>query len=504
MKKKSLLLLLACVFALGMLLAGCGDSGSTDSSDEATSDSTITIGCSYIAANTNPVDSAWDLTSHGISEGIYMQDAEGNLVSRFVSNLERQDDLTWKAELTNDVKFSDGSDCDAQAIADCMNYLQKNNEMTNGTAGVVKFTAEDDGTLTIVTERPTPVMDSLLAEWCNVVFKQDGENFIYTGPYMVEKLDSEVSLALVPNPYYDDRAGDRSNVTLKVFSDAAAMQQAFEAGEIDIMFGLTPDVAEKLSADGFTVKDYDAGYQYFAFTNIKEGPMADANVRKAINMILDRDEMVKALKAGRVANGIFAQYYSFAGDVKETTDVDAAAKLLEEAGYAKNADGIYEKDGKALNIHLVTYSARADLPILMQLAASQLTAAGIDSKTDVVDDINASLEAGEYDVALYAQHTAPSGEPSAFLNMALVKDGSRNYAGYSNDEVDALLAKMGETEPGADRDQLSKDVQAIVAEDLPIIYLVDPQWHVALSEKVADYVPYCGDYYCVNAELGLK
>ena len=488
MKKKSLLLLLACFFALGMLLTGCGNSGSSDSSDEATSDGTITIGCSYIAANTNPVDSAWDLTSHGISEGIYMQDADGNLTSRFVSNLERQDDLTWKAELTNTVKFSDGTDCDAQAIADCMNYLQKNNEMTNGTAGVVKFTAEDDGTLTIVTERPTPVMDSLLAEWCNVVFKQDGENFIYTGPYMVEKLRRFYL-------YFAQHILD---------GQMAQWGQAFEAGEIDIMFGLTPDVAEKLSADGFTVKDYDAGYQYFAFTNIKKGPMADANVRKAINMILDRDEMVKALKAGRVANGIFAQYYSFAGDVKETTDVDAAAKLLEEAGYAKNADGIYEKDGKALNIHLVTYSARADLPILMQLAASQLTAAGIDSKTDVVDDINASLEAGEYDVALYAQHTAPSGEPSAFLNMALVKDGSRNYAGYSNDEVDALLAKMGETEPGADRDQLSKDVQAIVAEDLPIIYLVDPQWHVALSEKVADYVPYCGDYYCVNAELGLK
>ena len=501
--KKRLVLVLTGIIALAMILAGCGGSDNGGASEEATADGPIVIGCSYVAGNTNPVDSAWDLTSHGISEGIYMQDAEGNLVSRFVSKLERKDDLTWKAELTNAVKFSDGSDCDAKALADCMNYLQKNNEMANGTAGVVKFTAEDDGTLTIVTERPTPVMDSLLAEWCNVVFKEVDGDFIYTGPYMVKKLDSEVSLEMEPNPYYDDRAEQRSDVTLKVFSDAAAMQQAFEAKEIDLMFGLTPEVAETLKGEGFTVKDFDAGYQYFGFTNVKKGPMADVNVRKAINLILNREDMVTALKAGRVANGIFAQYYSFAGDVEEKTDVAEAAKLLEGAGYSKNADGIYEKDGKKLSIHMVTYSARADLPILMQLSASELTEAGIESKTDIVDDINASLEGGDYDLVFYAQHTAPSGEPSAFLNMALAEGGSRNYAGYNNDKINDLLKKMGETEPGADRDQLSKDIQKIVAEELPIIYMVDPQWHVALSERVANYEPYCGDYYTVNAELGL-
>jgi peptide/nickel transport system substrate-binding protein len=432
-----------------------------------------------------------------------MQDKDGNLVSRFVSKLERKDDLTWHAELTGDVKFSDGTDCDAKAIADCMNYLQENNEMTQGTAGKCKFTAEDDGSLTIKTEKQTPVMDSLLAEWCNVVFKQDGDDFIYTGPYKVKKLDSGASLELEPNEYYDDRAGDRSDVTLKVFSDTAAMQQAFEAGEVDLMFGLTAETADTLKEKNFTVKDYDAGYQYFGFTNLKDGPMKDADVRKAINLVLNRDDMITALKAGRVANGIFAQYYSFAGDVKEETNAEEAAKLLESAGYTKNDEGFYEKNGKKLTLHMVTYSARADLPVLMQLAASQLTKAGIDSKTDVVDDINASLEGGDYDLVFYAQHTAPSGEPSAFLNMALSKDGSRNYAGYSNDKVNKLLEKMGETEPGEERDQQSKDIQAIVEEDLPIIYMVDPQWHVALSERVKDYEPYCGDYYCVNAELGL-
>ena len=518
--------MLALAMAASLWVSGCGssskDEGTTKAAEAATTaaataeateaatqaadqkDTTpIVLGCSYIANNTNPVDSAWDLTAHGISEGIYMQNAEGELVSRFVTDMTRDDDLTWTAALTNAVKFSDGSDCDAQALADCMNYLQENNSMTNGTAGKVTFTAESADKLKIVTERPTPVMKSLLAEWCNVVFKQAGDDFIYTGPYMVKKLDSGVSLELTPNPYYDDKADQRSDVTLKVFSDTATMQQAFEGGEIDLMFGLTPEAAEILTGEGFTVKDYDAGYQYFAFTNLKDGPMADAAVRAAINQIIDRTEMTTALKGGRPANGIFAQYYSFAGDSAPATDVEAAAKALEGLGYAKNADGIYEKDGKALSIHMITYSSRADLPLLMQLTASQLAKAGVDSTTEVVDDIGAALEAGEYDLAFYAQHTAPSGEPSAFLNMALAEGGSRNYAGYKNDKVDELLKKMGETEPGAERDQISKDIQAIVAEDLPIIYLVDPQWHVALSDRVSDYVPYCGDYYCVNADLGL-
>lgn len=514
--RKLLALALVGMLAALALFVGCSSSSSSSSStsgsqasasgsaaSSAQADDSIVIGCSFIAGNLNPVDSAWDLTAHGISEGVYMQDAQGNLVSRFVSDLTRKDDLTWEAKLTNQVKFSDGTDCDAQALADCLNYLQKNNEMTNGTAGVVTFTVVDDDTLEIVTTKPTPVMQSLLCEWCNVVFKQDGDNFIYTGPYMVKELDSDVSIALEPNPYYDDKAANRPNVLLKVFKDAATMQQAFQSGEIDIMFGLTPEVAKTLEAEGFTVKAFDAGYQYFAFANVASGPMADENVRQAVNMIINRDDMVTALNGGSVASGIFAHYYSFAGDVQEKTDVDAAASLLEAAGYTKNDKGIYEKDGQPLQVKLTTYSARADLPILMQLASSELTEAGIECSTEVVDDINTVLEGGAYDVVLYAQHTAPSGEPSAFLNMALAPGGSRNYANYENSEINDLLDQMGKTEPGADRDKLSKDIQAIVAEDLPIIYLVDPQWHVALSDRVSDYEPYCGDYYVVNAQLGL-
>ena len=139
----------------------------------------------------------------------------------------------------------------------------------------------------------------------------------------------------------------------------------------------------------------------------------------------------------------------------------------------------------------------------MQLVSSELTKAGIDCSTEIVDSIGTVLTDGNYDIAFYAQHTAPSGEPGAALNMFFTEGGSRNYEGYKNEEIDKLLDELAATEPGPERDAIAQQIQAIVFEDLPVYYLVDPQWHVALSDRVADYVPYCGDYYVVNAELGL-
>ena len=63
----------------GALLLGTMGSMMTAQAEDAADE--IVLGCGYVADNTNPVDSAWDLTSHGISEGIFMQDAEGNLVA---------------------------------------------------------------------------------------------------------------------------------------------------------------------------------------------------------------------------------------------------------------------------------------------------------------------------------------------------------------------------------------------------------------------------------------
>ena len=494
---------LAICIVLALALSGLLAAATAEDARE-----TIVIGVTNVIDKVDPTygGNPWSLTADGLSETIYMQNESGELVSHIAEDLVQVDDLTWELTLKEGVKFSDGTELDAEAVANSMNTVMSLNPNASNTAGVITFAAKDARTVTLTTERKTTVMKSILTEWQNVVFKgSEEEGYVFTGPYMLKGLNPGVSVELTPNPYYDDRAAERPDVTLLCFKDTTSMQQAFEAGEIDMAFTVTNEIAEDLEARGFTVKNFDAGYQYFAIPNLSKAPLNDPNVVKAIDLLIDREAMQIVLRGGRIATGFFATYYSFAGEVEKTTDVEAAKALLAEAGYAdSDGDGYLDKDGAALELALTTYAYRPDLPVLMQLTASALDAAGIKVTTGIVDNIDEYLGEGNFDIAFYAQHTAPTGEPANGLNMFFRTEGSKNHNGYSNADVDAKLDQLGELEVGDERNAIAKEIQSIVAADGAMYFLIDPEWHIAVSDKLADYVPYCGDYYVVNPQLGLK
>lgn len=462
----------------------------------------MVIGQTWVVSNTDPTDSSvpWSMTSHGVSETVFMLDQNGKLYSRFIASFERIDELTWKATTKNEAKFSNGDIVDATAIADCMNAIQQANPLSNATAGVISFEALDEKTLQVKTERPLQRLDSLLTEWSNIVFKklEDG-SFVYTGPYRIESLQEGVELNLHPNPEYPD-AKERSKIRVMAFKDATAMKLAFESGEVDMAFTVTPEVAKMLQDSGKIVKTLDAGYQYFGIFNLNSEILKEKAVREAIHLGIDREDYIKALHGGRIATGFFAQYYDFAGDSVLKPNVDEAKRLLDEAGYTLQ-DGIRVKDGKKLSIRLVTYPSRPDLSVIMQIMASQLKDLGFEVTTEVVDGIDKVATAGEFDFILYAQHTAPTGDPSFSLNQFFRTEGPKNFSGYSSAEMDTLLDELGREQDEAKRVEIAKKAQALILEDLPVLYLVDPQWHVALSERLAGYQPYNGDYYIVNSQL---
>ena len=194
------------------------------------------------------------MIGHGIAEGVYKVDEEGNLVSRFIKELNQVDENNWESTLNEDVMFSDGEKVDAKALAKCMNEITEKNPISQGTVGAIKFEATGDYSVKINTEKVTKTLSSVLSEWTHVVYKEDKDgNYIFTGPYTVKNLDAGIQLDLQPNEYYPN-AEKRSDVIVKAFEDTSAMKLAFESGEIDMAFNLPVDVSKMLESEKHIVE----------------------------------------------------------------------------------------------------------------------------------------------------------------------------------------------------------------------------------------------------------
>ena len=502
---KMLLMMMAVLLVFISCSKGKGE-GDKKGASEPKTVKTVNVGQGYVASGLDPGDggTGWALTSHGISENLYFVNKKGELDTRLVESISQKNDNEWEVKLKKDILFSDGTKVDAKAVSDALNRTNEKNAIARGTAGALKFSPIDEFTVNIKSEKPTKIMKAVLAEWTNVIYKvNDKGEFIFTGPFAVESLTPNTEVKLAPNKYFPD-AEKRPNVTVKEFKDPNALKLAFENNELDIAVSIPSEFAESLQKSGHTLKPMEVGYQYFAFVNLTNKVLSNAKVREALDLAINRDEMIASLHGGKKPTGFFAGYFPFTGKADISSDVNKAASLLDEAGWKLNTQGIREKDGKPLSLTLVTYPQRPDLVTLMQVMSSQLKKMGIDTKTEISENIGEVGASKKFDIMLYAQHTASTGVPTFSLNQFFRPKASNNYTGYSSKEFEDVMKKLDATGDQQEMIKLAVEAQDILKKDRPVLFLVDPVWYVGLSDKVKDYEVWGADYYIVRADLTVK
>ena len=214
--------------------------------------------------------------------------------------------------------------------------------------------------------------------------------------------------------------------------------------------------------------------------NMRNVHLRQIAVRRAIATALDRPNLVRATvgqfdPAAQVLNNRMyvnnQPEYEATNDGKyEHGDADAARRLLEGAGYTLGPDGIYVQRGKRLSLQLMT-TAKDRLRInTMQVIASQLKAAGIETHTlpnlNIFGDRSTptSLESGDFDMALYAWISAPFVTPnrSVYETPDGRSTGQQNYTGAGNSRVDRLFRDSAAETTGHGRDHREPDRQADV------------------------------------------
>lgn len=327
MKRRIIALLLTAVMSFS--LAAC--SGSKEKATEGGAEEQYVN--TYLAADPTTLDPS--LRSDTYSSDILMnsmeslirvgqRDGEYTFVPGDAETWESDETGTvWTFHLGEDRKWSDGEPVTAdqyvyslQRTADpetgspnsffvspIKNYAAiSEGEMAPEELGVE---APDEHTLVITLENPMPsFLESTdasvfypqrqeIVEQYGEQYGADFDKFVYNGPFKVTEWTHNSSIKIEKNEnYWDAENVDLDYVTYQIMSDTAAIMNAYESGQIDVITVSSQEELQKYQADDSNVyTKISGGTISFAFYNTEDELFSNANIRKAFTMAVDQEKV---------------------------------------------------------------------------------------------------------------------------------------------------------------------------------------------------------------------
>lgn len=295
--------------------------------------------------------------------------------------------------------------------------------------------------------------------------------------------------------YWDEGLPHFDRVVVQIMGDATAKVNAIRNGELDYVAGgeLPLNQLEELGQTAGLVRapSGDTPAHDFLFFNTAHEALSNPDVRKAIAMAIDREQVVTSGYQGAAiaAVGPFPPVFDtlFPDEADTYDDVvpfdpEGARALLDSAGF-----------GDGLNLRLLYSSASFSVgtPVAATIRAL-LSEVGID--VELVDQDNAvypeSLFVNEdYDLA-FGRFSTFSDPAIGIHRIYLCEtDPERTYtnaSGYCNEELDVVLERAATSPDPADRKSAYAEATEIILEDLPAYMLVLPSRESIASERIQD------------------
>lgn len=363
-----------------------------------------------------------------------------------------EDGLTWTVKIRDDAYFTDGEALTAADVAFTYNTVKASSSVNDFTM-LDHAEAVDDTTVVFHMTRAFAIWPYTMAI-VGIVPEHAYDSATYgsdpigSGRYILKQWDRGQQVILEANPDYYGEAPKMKRVTILFMEEDAAFLAA-QAGQVDVAYTSATYSAQTVegyglaayaSVDnrGFNLPAVSAGTNEDA-TSVGNDFTSDVRVRRAINIGVDRQEMIDHVLNGygtpaySVCDGL--PWYNEAAEV--TYDPEEAAALLEEAGWIMGEDGIREKDGVKAELNLLYSNGDSVRQALTADFANQMAELGIACTMEGVGWDTA------YDRALsdpllwgWGAHT-----PMELYNIyhTIEGTGSAQYSPYSNETVDSYM-----------------------------------------------------------------
>lgn len=402
-------------------------------------------------------------------------------------------------ELRQGVKFQDGTPFNAQAVVDNIQRYQTMPESRRKSelSSVAKVEASGEYEATFTLKVPDVTLLAQLSDRSGMMVSPTaakaagakfGDHPVCSGPFkFVERVQQDRIVLEKFQDYWNKDNIFIDKVTYLPIPDTTVRLANLRSGDLDMIERVAASDAGTVKSDPNLVYADAVGTGWLGvYANVGNGARADnpmgkdKRLRQAFSLAIDREAAMQIVfdGTGLAGNQPFAPNSPwFDKDIPvPARDVDKAKALVKEAGFDR------------IPVELAVANNPVSMQ-MMQIIQSMVAEAGFDVtlKTTEFATLLDAQSSGNYQLS--RSDWSGRSDPDGNIQQFVTTGAGLNDSKYSNPEVDKLLLEARQSQDNAVRKQKYDAAEAILSQDLPIIFLGHQAWIWAYNKKVSGFVP---------------
>jgi len=333
-----------------------------------------------------------------------------------------------------------------------------------------------------------------------------------SGPFRLKRYERGSLIELVRNPDYFRAPLPRlDSVVFRIIPDETTLLNELLSGGIDVMENLPVTAVKKVEASQRLriVRVPDLSYTFISW-NTARPLFAEARVRKALTLAIDRPAIIEGLLPGigRPSAGPILSFMWAADPGLKPLPYDPAAAraLLKESGWEdRDSDGILDREGVPFRFELETNQGSGLRSDIVQMVSAQLKKVGIEAVPRIIEygAFITGHEKHEYDAFVSSWRESTKVDlKSVFHGTA--KANGYNYGQYSDPELDQVIDQARMESDRAAARKLWGRAQAIIVRDQPFTFLFERDRLHAVPRNLTGFRPSPRSAYAGLEEWSLE
>ena len=395
--------------------------------------------------------------------GLYRHDEDGKLVPDMAVDYKIDESKKiYTVKLRDDVRWHDSQPLTAEDVVYTIGIIQNPETRSTSFASWQGVKVSQVDKLTVKFELPAPfapfpgaltvpILPSHLLKEIpanKIRTTSFNTNPVGTGPFIFKALRSESlkqrKVEFTANKSYFRGSPKLDGFVIHLYPEDESLAGALKAREITAAVDLKSETAASFRSDkSIRFTDIPLNSGVFAFYKNTSPILTDEKVRRALTLSVNR-ETVLSLFDSRYAplkTPLLPSQLGYDARFNQITNLQEASRLLDEAGWVKQPNGIRAKDGTSLELNMITVNS-AQYSAMAGSLQKQWAAIGVkvNSQLLILEQLQQNgLSAHSYDILLYGISIGYDPDVYAYWHSSQARSGGLNFSEWKSSRADSSL-----------------------------------------------------------------